>query len=727
MPTVPLTGIPSEESFSPLNPAQRVLLNSIPSDEEIGELQAVTRESLTGIASEQAVGSFTLRRFASLTGINTAEAIGALSYDIGYVPPDLPFNRLPRPLSVSERFSGVVLNQNETTDADGQLDFTTYSPSSYQYYQEFLLPKDYKRGPSQSSGRIPPLTGLELFVSIAQGWQDVAAFDWIIERYDLGDGWQTLDTGTAVGAPHSGNEVWVSAYATKPIEINDDWLDERFRFGIRSRSSVLERFKEEVEATNTQVIIDGQPHDIVLQQGIPHHFLLDSVPHTLYKDPASGKVYLSVERGIENIWVSHPNPLATQSVKAYGSDGTTPLQVLGEDTSLMFRLLGGIAEQGTDFLGNRYRSTITRTNIENVSTTDTGAQERYWLSKPNPSKFAVENLYFDISDGLNGARAVDRILLDPLTPGVFFNVYYSSEGDPETEDALWENKLWTRVPNVFQMKNRTTHALPTPISARYIKLEFSHLQPKWYAPNAFQKPTLYKKHPKWVLDYFLARLTAERNTEDPFIARTVRVEYDALDLAYNYYLDDLAQGPLTPVELGQRDFDALTNFLRTRNDSSDQIDSTTRSQIGLTLQPYLKHPSSRARINYLLSLYTVGTTSLLQSGERVLRTDYPVELPSTPQAISDQVSALDRESLVIENSMPVMNFFLPCRHKYRTVTASFSNDKAYFAGIKEVAFLRDRYAKAFDQRMYTEASGDTMNSERNDFLMEDGVWTTHNR
>jgi hypothetical protein len=74
-----------------------------------------------------------------------------------------------------------------------------------------------------------------------------------------------------------------------------------------------------------------------------------------------------------------------------------------------------------------------------------------------------------------------------------------------------------------------------------------------------------------------------------------------------------------------------------------------------------------------------------------------------------------------ERGQSAMYFFITCRHKYRMLSAHFDNDKGYFAGVKEISFLRDKYTKAYDSPLYVEMAGDSQNSERNDFDVEDGI------
>lgn len=372
-----------------------------------------------------------------------------------------------------------------------------------------------------------------------------------------------------------------------------------------------------------------------------------------------------------------------------------------------FRLLASTADSGEDFLGNKYRSVVTRNVVDSISTLATDQVNSYWLSKPNPSKFAVECLYFDVS-GLEGrSTVIDRILLDPITPGVYFNVYYSDDGEAGTTEEEWEQKLWQPIGQIFKAERRQEHALPEPITAKYVCLEFTHLQAQYYSPGTFHEPTPYKKHPKWVLDYFLARLEQEQTTTDPYVSRRVNVVYDALDIGFNYYLDDLGQDPTDPESLTQTS--AFAAFMNNRDDVSDRVSPETLDSIKLALKPYTSAPGNFANgLDYILGMYA----------ENAVESTYSVEKIQPLKADTTQVSTLNRDSLVIEQNYPVMFFFLRCRHGYRQVQANFESDRGYFAGIRELAFTRDQYATISDNQMYVETLIDSANVIRNDFIPE---------
>jgi hypothetical protein len=394
------------------------------------------------------------------------------------------------------------------------------------------------------------------------------------------------------------------------------------------------------------------------------------------------------------------------------SMGSTPLTLkagLGEDTVVST----GVAPPGTEYaIVNMYvnasSSSAAKFYIDSVSVVESatpiyfdGDMEGYvWAGMPHDSMSfeVVEPSADDV------ATVIDRVLIDPMTPGSYFSIYYSEEGAPGLNEDQWENKLWKRIPQTYRMERKETHVFPEPVKAKYLKIEFSHLQARHYAPGDFQQPIRYKKHPKWVLDYFLART----ETDASFLAQRVSVIYDALDLAYNYYLDDLNQEPRTVVDVNNSALTQVTTFLSDRSDVSDRIDPVTLNKVSLALEPYRNHPALRGYSRTLLGDYarqTVGTTE-----------DYPVEI-SRPSALTTaDVSTLNRDRVVIEQNYPVMFFYLSCRHKYREIEARFTHDRAYFVGVRQIAFLRDNYMTAFDTGTYIEPAADTLNVERNEFL-----------
>lgn len=393
-----------------------------------------------------------------------------------------------------------------------------------------------------------------------------------------------------------------------------------------------------------------------------------------------------------------PSPVWYHTPNAFANE-TGPVA----DSSLLFRVLTASADSGVDFLGNTYRSVVARSAAQATNTVGVSDVNQFWMSKPNPSRFAVESLYFDVRNDLGHATVIDRVLIDPITPGVYCTLYYSSEDEPGANESEWEAKVWTPTYKLLRLDRRQEHVLSDPLTAKYIKVEFTHLQAQHYQAGTFHQPIRYKKHPKWVLDYFMARL--ETNTDDNGLnaPRNIRVVYDRIDLAYKYYLDDLRPDPSLPINVGA--------FLEKRTDKSDQVDAETLQRINLEMKPYTRPPANR--VGSLDNLLALTMSS------NVERSPYPVENVQPARVNVTEVSPEDRSSLVVDATLPVMYFFVTAPHIYRELEAPFEDDKGYFVGVRELAFTRDHYTVASDTPLYIDTLTDFTNVVRNDFIEQD--------
>lgn len=574
------------------------------------------------------------------------------------------------PSKFCQQFSGVVIDQ---TDApEDKLDI-----NNKYVFQPFILPARYARG-AVGDDRVPDLTGFQVLVEATDAAG--AVLDWKVEYKDSGS-FTTAAEGRTTGAPIVG-ECWMDVFFDEPFVVPRELLSSQWRITLRALNGISGLYyivppvNNVVTADFRAYFYNGFVFDDEADDGVPTPTKY-IIPTGWNKTQAGAVLATSATSGVN-----------------YGQFG--------------FRLLAATADSGTDFLGNAYRSVAVKADPLNVDTVESQNEDSFWLSKPNPSKFAVETLYFDISE-LGRAKTIDRILMDPITPNVYFYLYYSDEGKPGTTDEEWENKLWTPVHETFQARRRETHALPEPITAKYVKVEFSHLQAQYYAPGNFQRPIRYKKHPKWVLDFFLGQVEARRSSEDFFINRATVVEYDALDLAYNYYLDDLRQEPLTPVATNGRNQNIRDFFLT--SDAQDRVDEVTIDSIQTQLDIYRIQPGRLGKFGVLAQFTTTNRLS-----------QYPVERPSSATVRTNDVSSLRRDGIVFEKSHPVMFFFLKCRHTYREVEAEFTHDRAYFVGVRQIAFMRDTYDSLSDTAVYIESTGDNRNAQRNDFRRVDGGW-----
>lgn len=803
-------------------------------------------------------------------------------------------------IKTSVDYSSVILNQNQAPSTSSSQ--IVVNDDQWRY-QEFFIPSSHARG---EEGFVPDLSGFQIFASVPEGLEQAISFEWVLQRRTFGVKWRTEASGRQLGVEVSGPESWVSIFFP-PVDISGA-TEDRFRIGVRSRTPQTGRsgVASYVDGTLT---IEGLTYSRKLTPGIAIEINHDGISTIVKLEDDETEVSWRTSVGLSAIWYASPNPLETQYARAVGSEGL-PVVIDGSEISWNFRVLGLTAEDGIDFLGNRYRSAI---RVQDVSAVDAinGNPERGWMSKPNPSRFAVESLYFDVrptsstprygqvnlipnpvfaesgsgwspnvssgitvlnsgrtlipdgsgkygwrSNGTNttaidrahgayqtdpvseltavtpgqilyarleahavtktsdqrvhlqitfydvsgnvltnttvvnpitdiggqtflmtsnpapsgsvyarlffsthtavtgtydvyftdimmstdpvdeyadgsypswswtgvpfdstsievldnepgdNVAVIDRVLIDPITPGVWCSIYYSYEGEPGTSDEEWDNRTWRRVDTSINLKEKTSYVFPEPVLAKFIKLEFTHLQPQQYSPGVFAQPVRYKKHPRWVLDYFAARVESDRRTTNQTVANKVGVVYSALDLLYNYYLDDLGQEPDSPAR-GSNSFDP--DLL---GPYEDVMDVEMLNKINTAMRPYADYAK-----NWDRSL--LGEVGLLDTNSRI--EDYPFE-KATQAGLYQKTdyASLRNVGVAFESDYPVMFFYLDGSHKYRVAQSSFSHDRAYFAGIREVAFLRDQYSSTYDADLYIENGGDQFNAERSEFEYIDG-------
>lgn len=311
------------------------------------------------------------------------------------------------------------------------------------------------------------------------------------------------------------------------------------------------------------------------------------------------------------------------------------------------------------------------------------------------------------------SSVIDGVHMDPITQNMTFNVYYSLDDAHDSENMTesdWEQKLWTRVPKVFTATQSQQYIFPEPITAKYVKIEFTNLLARSYDPGSFQRPVTYKKFPTWVADYFILQM------ENPsFVANRVSVQNDALTLAYNYYLDDLHQSPDQPIPSAE-----TLNTYFGQKDASGVVDAKTLEKINLSLSSFRVPSGSLVSPNSLL-----GSATHSIVGNVANSPSQTAEIVGGPNVNYSTVSTSQREPVIFEQSMPDMYFFIPCRHTYKELSATFQSGKAYYASVNDLSFMRSNYSVQTDTSIYIESGGDSVNAARNDFYVTPSGWTTY--
>lgn len=669
--------------------------------------------------------------------------------------------------TTAAELSGFEINQNGAISGTLPLENNII-------WQTFRFPADFARGVSGGTVTIPKLSGFHVNVEIEKGAAAIAGMDWFIDYYSETRGWVGVTKGTAVGAPEEGR-VWFPV-TFEAVDITNFWWL-KFRLGIMGRE-VGSNFRRMVsyDQEANEVTIESEVFKVIpeisaspLTEGQRYFFNYRGHPSML--EVIGGNVYFSEQQGITSVFYTTPNPFHEASsteyikvnakaddaangeferieasipfatprtneelepvtvarvvgsdTKAYQNDGITPfIQQIGEvgaEMSIRFRILSTAPDTDRDCTGSVYRTVTQQNSPASVKTSVGNLAEAYWLSGPNPSQFACEALYFDLRDSEHNAQVIDHLVIDPITPGIWMNVYYSNDPVPGVTTEEWDGLLWNPIPKQFVLRRKESFAMPEPIIAKYVKLEFTRLQPVWYSPGQFQRPTQYRKHPSWVYNYYFC-LYEELRAATLEESSSVNVSYDALELAYDYYLEDIKQDePNAPTTVTSAEGVSLLSRALTKAEEEEEntVDSATLGKINLSMERFKSQPAQQGSFQSLLQSVVAQTSQTA---------NYPVEQKVETVANTSQVSSIERDNVVIEKGFPITQFYLECRHYYAIHEAEFEEARGYFAGIKEVAFTREHYEVRFDNEIYIDVAGDGNNIETNDLLTEDHTYVTY--
>jgi hypothetical protein len=344
-----------------------------------------------------------------------------------------------------------------------------------------------------------------------------------------------------------------------------------------------------------------------------------------------------------------------------------------------------------------------------------------WLGTKGSSVSAQE-IVLGVTDN---SIVIDSVMLDPATPGMSFNVYYTTDDSYTQTDMSqqdWDSKLWVRVQQQFIATGRKQYVFPQPIQAKYMKIELVNPQGQSYNPGDFQLPVTYQQFPTWVSTYFSINSDTPASTTQ---ADVVNVQYDALSLAYVPYLNDLIQAPAAPTATPSQ-IQTNTDAYWSGSGSDPTVDPTTLSQINIDMNPYQSPVGTNADTGEIVgaqanSVITTSNPTATSTYSSVTEGD-PADLP-TPDLTN--VSSSNRDQVLAEQTLPQMYFYLTCRHSYKISTATFDYNRGYQFGVNSVAFMRNNYQVAADTDQYIETGGDNQNIYTNDFTVTSEGWFTY--
>lgn len=377
-------------------------------------------------------------------------------------------------------------------------------------------------------------------------------------------------------------------------------------------------------------------------------------------------------------------------------------------------------DEGFDVFGNPFRTEIVEMGPDAVGD---GDSLTFWQSQPNPERDAVEALYFDVrpSDTEDSPVLIDEVYLEPLTPGVSMHIYTSND----SSEVDWDYKLWEPVPRHYVIQ-QGYHALPKPVTCRYVKLEFIRLSAVPYnvlsAPDA--PPITYRKHPTWVQNEIGTIFPIDTETADRFSSPFDQINVDPLVLGFQRPTDqlhsDLAHVGVPPeAQLDQPSTDTqqLQDFVAVSNatDAAATDVETTRGQID-----YQPATMFQDDLTDLLDLTRAQSRFIVESQTSEDIAQYLTETPLVDLDPPSEQSVPDLTEAAQEKLAPLTWFPRTCRHEYQIISSGRPAKIAYFVGLKTVTFTRRNYdaSVTYDFPSYLELLVDDENVEYNEFVSD---------
>jgi hypothetical protein len=382
------------------------------------------------------------------------------------------------------------------------------------------------------------------------------------------------------------------------------------------------------------------------------------------------------------------------------------------------RVLG---DGGIDILGNSYRTVLEPDRYAPTTMID-GNLSTFWQSQTNPSRFAVENLYFDIRDNTGGPSTIDEIYIDPITAGCLMHIYWANDepGTPPVEQQIEDWRLWNPIPRHFIL-TKGHHSLKQSITAKYIKLEFTKLIPQPYKALELPfKPVRYKTHPSWVQEYITKSLDIQTKDAPIDFSNQTQVTLDYINLGVinpnitkldpeipSNIEDYLAEN----IDGYHQNFETYRIWDKRLTNEDASVVKTEKEQgieihLNLFTEDLAQTLSSSGFINKFLA--NQGTDGL-----------FSPEAPLVEKQLVSVSSRNDRTPADEEKNYPDMWFPRTARHAYKILEAQRDSDIGYNVAIREISFHRRDATFPVDSPFYVDTLIDDVNIESNTFVLAD--------
>jgi hypothetical protein len=367
---------------------------------------------------------------------------------------------------------------------------------------------------------------------------------------------------------------------------------------------------------------------------------------------------------------------------------------------------------GIDVLGNSYRTELVEYSLDNLFNK---RKVKYWKSQVNPTKFAVEALYFDIRKNGN-ASLIDEIFLDPITPGCLLHIYYSDD-DTVTD---WDYKLWDVIPRHYTLKKGLIK-LPETLSAKYIKLEFTNLQVTAYDFANTKNYIRYRMYPTWVEELTALGPFNDNNPLDSNeIFSDVNLSFINTGIvkpAVDKLTDEIPKSNIDYLESKQKST-VLDEYQIWKNPDVQNIPNLDK---GINIYP-----------NRLDNLYSNSLLTTITPNARNAKTfsllsltdtrSWDGEIPLVNKNLISLSTKQNRYPIQEEKTWPEMWFMKKCRHQYKIVESPRTDKIGYYVAIKDIKFYKTDKTLPYDDFNYMVNLSDSNLTESNNFVLSDWKW-----
>jgi hypothetical protein len=276
----------------------------------------------------------------------------------------------------------------------------------------------------------------------------------------------------------------------------------------------------------------------------------------------------------------------------------------------------------------------------------------------------------------------------------------------------WDYKLWNPINQHYRLQKGYLN-LPNPVTAKYVKLEFSKLSATPY--ESIYNPNLpevqFKAYPSWVVAYIndtFSQITALNQIQ----AETV--SYDLINLGVQKPNQTLLSDPqpesllayiksLTSADVtltSQNQYNSWFNFagasdIQTPHNLTPQVYPNTLFQ-----EDSLYHTSQNP--NALNQVYGAINTNAADT--------YSQEVPLNPAPVGP-ITARSDNSIVAEKNSPDLWFPRICRHGYQVVQTQRENKIAYDVAISKVGFYKKDRTVPNNDPFYFETLSDVSSAD----------------